>query len=114
MVVLYYISIINHIVVSIIAILLIFYSFLLLRRLKSKDLAVSMIFLHEKDIKKIFLIIVIGSMLFLIGQIIYSLSLVTDGELILRITALIYSVTLLYFLYALQKMLKGGEENEHI
>jgi len=102
----------EHIVVFILAGLLIYYSFLLLKRLNSKDLAISMIFLHEKTISNIFLIIVIGSLLFLLGQTFYSLSSDVNTENFLRITAIIYSIALLYFAYKLQKVLKGGVINE--
>ena len=100
---------VEHITVFILAALLIYYSFLLLKRLNTKDLAVSMIFLHEKEIKNIFLIMVLGSLLFLIGQSFYSLSSGFNADNFLRITAIVYSIALLYFAYKLQSVLKGEE-----
>jgi len=41
---------------------LIYYSILLLKELGSEDFVVSMIFLHEKEIMRIFLVIVLGAL----------------------------------------------------
>jgi hypothetical protein len=109
------IYIIIHILALIIGILLIYYSILILKRLKSKDFAVSMIFLHEKNITNIFLVLVIGSFIFLLGQI-YNTS-TGGGELyyiIANIIGLVYSFVLLYFVYELQKILRTGEDYDQL
>lgn len=104
-----YIQFLSNSVVIILAFALIFYSYLLLKRLKSKDLAVSMIFLHEKEIKNVFLVLVFSSFLFFLAMSYYVLYADETSTLILRIVAIIYSFSLLYFAYKLQKVLKGGE-----
>jgi hypothetical protein len=115
------IFLIVHLLALIIGILLLYYSLLLLKRLKSKDFAVSMIFLHEKKITNILLVLVIGSLIFFIGQIYSSyVNYFTINELsmaiapsltvkyvLVNLIRIIYSFVLLYFVYELQNILKG-------
>ena len=110
-----------HLLAFIIGILLLYYSLLLLRRLKSKDFAVSMIFLNEKKIIKILFVLVIGSLIFFIGQIYSSyVNYVAINELtmavvpslsikyvLVNLVRFVYSFVLLYFVYELQNILKG-------
>ena len=110
-----------HLLTLIVGILLLYYSLLLLRRLKSKDFAVSMIFLNEKKIIKILSVLVIGSLIFFIGQIYssyvnyFSLSDLTMAVIpsltikyvLVNLVRIVYSVVLLYFVYGLQNILKG-------
>ena len=110
-----------HLLALIVGILLLYYSLLLLRRLKSKDFAVSMIFLHEKKIIKILSVLVIGSLIFFIGQIYssylnyFALSNLTMAispslsieYVLVNLVRIIYSFVLLYFVYGLQNILKG-------
>ena len=110
-----------HLLAFIIGILLLYYSLLLLRRLKSKDFALSMIFLNEKKIIKILFALVIGSLIFFIGQIYssyvnyFSLSDLTMAVtpslsinyVLVNLIRIVYSFVLLYFVYGLQNILKG-------
>ena len=110
-----------HLLALIIGILLLYYSLLLLRRLKSKDFALSMIFLNEKKIIKILFVLVIGSLIFFIGQIYSSyVNYVAINELtmavvpslsikyvLVNLVRFVYSFVLLYFVYELQNILKG-------
>ena len=110
-----------HLLALIIGILLLYYSLLLLRRLKSKDFALSMIFLNEKKIIKILFVLVIGSLIFFIGQIYSSyVNYVAINELtmavapslsikyvLVNLIRFVYSFVLLYFVYELQNILKG-------
>lgn len=110
-----------HLLTLIVGILLLYYSLLLLRRLKSKDFAVSMIFLNEKKIIKILSVLVIGSLIFFIGQIYssyvnyFSLSDLTMAVIpslsieyiLVNLVRIVYSLVLLYFVYGLQNILKG-------
>jgi hypothetical protein len=105
-----------HIAGFILAIALIFTSILLLKRLKDEDFAVSMIFLHEKEINKIFLVLVVGSFIFFTGHLYYSLgSLFNDINIkyVLDLIGILYTISLLYFVYGLQNVLKR-EKNEHL
>jgi hypothetical protein len=106
--------VLHSVIVIIIAILLIYYAFLLLKRLKSRDLAVSMLFLHEKDIQRVFLIIALSSLLFFICQVYFSVVSNENSTLLLKIGAYVYSFALLYFAYKLQKVLKGGEADGNL
>lgn len=101
------ITIIFHVISFFLGILLIYYSILLLKELSSEDFVVSMIFLHEKEIMRIFLVIVLGALIFLIGQVYYSLFTNPDIS-ILKLTAILYSISLLYFVYELQHVLRNG------
>lgn len=110
-----------HLLALIIGILLLYYSLLLLRRLKSKDFALSMIFLNEKKIIKILFVLVIGSLIFFIGQIyssyvnyiaISDLTMAVAPSLsikyvLVNLVRFVYSFVLLYFVYELQNILKG-------
>lgn len=110
-----------HLLALIIGILLLYYSLLLLRRLKSKDFALSMIFLNEKKIIKILFVLVIGSLIFFIGQIyssyvnyiaISNLTMAVAPSLsikyvLVNLVRFVYSFVLLYFVYELQNILKG-------
>jgi hypothetical protein len=110
-----------HLLAFIIGILLLYYSLLLLRRLKSKDFALSMIFLNENKIIKILFVLVIGSLIFFIGQIYSSyvnyfalsdLTMAVTPSLsikyvLVNLIRIIYSIVLLYFVYGLQNILKG-------
>ena len=98
---------------------------MLLKGLKSKDFALSMIFLNEKKITNIFLILVVGSLIFFIGdiyasyinygslsqQIISTYPSFTLEYILVNITRLFYSFVLLYFVYGLQNIL-NGENND--
>ena len=106
-----------HIAGFILAIALIFTSVILLKRLRDEDFAVSMIFLHEKEINKIFLILVVGSFIFFIGHLYYSLSSLfteTNMKNVLDLIGILYTLSLLYFVYGLQNVLKREKENEHL
>ena len=110
-----------HLLTLIVGIFLLYYSLLLLRRLRSKDFAVSMIFLNEKKIIKILSVLVIGSLIFFIGQIYssyinyFSLSDLTMAVIpslsieyiLVNLVRIVYSFVLLYFVYGLQSILKG-------
>ncbi len=110
-----------HLLAFIIGILLLYYSLLLLRRLKSKDFALSMIFLNEKKIINILFVLVIGSLIFFIGQIYSSyvnyfalsdLTMAVTPSLsieyvLVNLIRIVYSFVLLYFVYGLQNILKG-------
>ncbi|NYB52577.1 MAG: hypothetical protein HVN35_08480 [Methanobacteriaceae archaeon] len=108
-----FIDAILHITSISLGILLIYYSIILLKQLDSEDFVSSMIFLHEKQIKKIFLIIAVGALFFWLGQTYYSLF-PDPSVFILKLTAIFYAISLLYFVYGLQTVLKKGEENEYI
>lgn len=106
-------TIIFHIISVTLGILLICYSILLLRKLRSEDFVLSMIFLHETQIRHIALVIVVGAFVFLVGQTYYSLF--PDANVfILKIAAIIYSVSLLYFVYGLKSLFSKGDENEYL
>ena len=119
------IFLIFHLLALIIGILLLYYSLLLLRRLKSKDFALSMIFLNEKKIIKILFVLIIGSLIFFIGQIYSSyINYVAINELtmavapaisikyvLVNLIRIVYSVVLLYFVYGLQNILKGDNND---
>ena len=114
-----------HLLALIVGILLLYYSLLLLRRLKSKDFAVSMIFLNEKKITHLLFVLVIGSLIFFIGQLyssyvnyfdISNLTMAVAPTLsikyvLVNLVRIIYSFVLLYFVYGLQNILKG-ENND--
>lgn len=117
----YVIFLIIHLLFFIVGILLIYYAVRLLQRLTSKDFAVSMIFLNEDKIKNILLVLVVGSFIFFVGHIYTSyvdffveagtiVQSTTTDYILLNIIGPIYSITLLYFVYALQKILKGDGE----
>lgn len=110
-----------HIFSFIIGILLIYYAVRLLQRLTSKDFAVSMIFLNERKIRNILLVLVIGSGIFFVGHIYttyisYTIQTTTVAPsltldyVVVNIIGPIYSFSLLYFVYALQQILKGDNE----
>lgn len=114
------IFLIIHLFFFIVGILLIYYAIRLLQRLTSKDFAVSMIFLNEDKIKNILLVLVVGSFIFFAGHLYTSYadfffetgsvsSSTTIDYILLNIIGPIYSITLLYFVYALQKILRGDE-----
>ena len=106
-----------HIAGFILAVALIFSSVLLLKRLKYEDFAVSMIFLHENEINKIFIVLVVGSFIFFTGHLYYSLNSLfngTDMKYVLDLIGLLYTLSLLYFVYGLQNVLKREKENEHL
>ena len=119
------IFLIFHLLVLIIGILLLYYSLLLLRRLKSEDFALSMIFLNEKKIIKILFVLVIGSLIFFIGQIYssyvnyFAISDLTVAVapsisikyVLVNLIRSVYSVVLLYFVYGLQNILKGDNND---
>jgi hypothetical protein len=92
-----------HILAFIIAILIIYFSVILIKRLDSEDYIVSMIFLHEKEINNIFFVLVIGSVLFLLGHS-YNL-LISNNTILVNVMGLVYSIALLNFVYGLQKLL---------
>lgn len=107
------ITVIFHIISISLGILLIYYSISLLRQLNSEDYVLSMIFLHEKQINNIFMVIVLGAFVFFVGQTYYSLF--TDSNVfILKSAAILYAISLLYFVYGLQRVLKKGGENEYL
>jgi hypothetical protein len=120
-IVIFIIFLVVHLLALIIGILLLYYSLLLLRRLKSEDFALSMIFLNEKKIIKILFVLVIGSLIFFIGQIYssyvnyFALSNLTMAVtpslsikyVLVNLVRIIYSIVLLYFVYGLQNILKG-------
>jgi hypothetical protein len=106
-----------HLAGFILAIVLIFSSLLLLKRLKDEDFAVSMIFLHENEINKILLVLVVGSFIFFTGHLYYSLgSLFNDANMkyVLDLIGILYTISLLYFVYGLQNVLKMEKENEQL
>lgn len=104
-----------HILGFILAIALIFTSILLLKRLTDEDFAVSMIFLHEKEINKILLVLVVGSFIFFTGHLYYSLSSLfndTNIKYVLDLIGVLYTISLLYFVYGLQNVLKMDGERK--
>lgn len=107
------ITVIFHIVSISLGILLIYYSISLLRQLRSEDLVLSMIFLHERQINNIFMVIVLGAFVFLVGQIYYSFF-PNVNILLFKLTAVLYAVGLLYFVNGLYRVLKKGGENEYL
>lgn len=107
------ITVLFHITAISLGILLIYYSISLLKQLDSEDFVLSMIFLHEKQISNIFMVILLGALIFFVGQIYYSLS-PDPNVFILKLAAIIYAAALLYFVYGLQNVLKKGGENEYL
>jgi hypothetical protein len=99
-----------HLFGFIIAILLIYFSVLLIRSLDSEDFVVSMIFLHEKKIKSIFLVLLMGSIIFFLGHFYNEFF---SNPVFINIVGLIYSLTLLYFVYGLQKILNKEVDLEY-
>lgn len=103
-------AIIFHALNFLVAILAIYFSFLLFKRLRNKDLTVAIFFLNEKKVAQIFLILFIGNLIFFIGNSyqIFKLHIPVIDD----ITALLFSIFLLYVVFALQNLLKIGEEGE--
>lgn len=87
--------------------LLLFYAtFKLLKSLKNKEIALSMVFLHEKRIIKLFgLIVISGFLTFITGFIYATIGNSVLIELLLDLNALI----MLIFIFFLQKLMRGGE-----
>lgn len=103
-----------QLIALLLAIPLIYYSFILLKKLNNPDLVASMIFLHEKKVETIFLVLTIGSFLFFLGHVfnaILQISIIQGP--IINLIGLIYSFILLYFVYSLNTILPREEAYGH-
>jgi hypothetical protein len=82
-------------------------TFKLLKALKNKEIALSMVFLHEKRIINLFGLTVISALLtFFTGLSYVFLGNSVFIELLLDLNALV----MLLFIFFLQKIMRGGEE----
>lgn len=87
--------------------MLLYYSILLFKGLKNEEITLSRIFLKEEKILSLFMILMAGSFIFFLGGI--SLALINEATTFTRITSIIYTLTLLYFVYSLQKVIREGD-----
>lgn len=94
----------ERIIGFILAILLLYSAVKLIKVLKYKETALSMVFLHKKRIKSLFAIMVIASIFTFLTGLLY----IMDINVLLVETALNINVFCLFvFTYLLQKLMKG-------
>lgn len=90
----------------IVGVLLFYFALRLLNTLKSKEIAISMVFLHKKRIIILFGLLIIASSLAFISGILFVMDV---SPIIVESILDFFALTLLIFTVLLQKLMKGGK-----
>lgn len=96
----------ERIIGFILAILLLYSAIKLIKVLKNKETALSMIFLHKKRIKSLFLVLIIASFFTFLTGLLYMMEI---NVLLVEIALDINVFCLFIFTYFLQELMSGDE-----